>query len=169
MRHARVLAAFLAVATCSTAIAAQRDYANVKMKPVDTKLGFTISIPEVWAIDQPSDNNKFQAGSADDDFAVIITDFGPVPTDMAAGDANYRESFASTGFKLKSATEATVSGKTVKKYAFSLDTDTGEGYAEVVMLPIGEEMYSVLVATPAASLDKRQAIIEKILGSIAVK
>ena len=37
------------------------------------------------------------------------------------------------------------------------------------MLPVGDEVYAVMVVTPAATLDARRAVISKILESIALK
>jgi hypothetical protein len=168
----RTLTSFLVLVLLALAspVAAQvRDYASVKMKTVDSGLGFTFAIPEPWVVGTPSGNNKFQAGGGGDDFAVIITDFGPVAKDAAAADAVYRDSFTRSGFVLKSAANATVAGVEVKRYVFSVDSDSGEGHLEVVMLPVGAEMYSVMVATPASEVSARRDAIEKIIASLALK
>jgi hypothetical protein len=165
MTRARVAAALLAVAV-SAVVAAAQGGAPAKMKTVDTKLGFTVDVPETWTVGTPAENNKFEVGNSDEDFALVVTDFGPVPSDLAAADAIYKEGFASSGFTLKSASDATVAGTSVKRYVFSIAADSGEGHVEVVMLPVGGEMYSVLVATPAASLASRQAVIAKLFDSI---
>jgi hypothetical protein len=167
MTRARVAAAVLIIAA-STAVAAGQGGPDAKMKTVDTKLGFTIDVPEAWTVSPPSENNKFEVGSGDEDFALVVTDFPALP-DAAEADALYKESFASTGFKLKSSSDVKVSGKTVKRYVFSMDAETGEGHVEVVMLPVGDAVYSVLVATPAAALAARQAVIAKMFDSIVLK
>jgi hypothetical protein len=139
------------------------------MKTVDTGLGFALSVPEPWVVGRPSNNNKFLAGSSEDDFAVVVTDFGPVVSDASLSDANYRESFAANGLDLKATAEVTISGRAFRKYIFKLNTPAGEGHAEALMVPVGSEMYSVMVVTPAAALGQRRAVMARILESIAFK
>ena len=165
----RVFLAVLVLACASPAAAQLRDYSSVKMKTVDSGLGFTLAVPEPWVVGAATGNNKFQAGSGEDDFAVIVTDFGPVAQDAAAANAVYRDSYERSGFVLKSSSEATVAGVAVTRYVFAIDAEAGEGHLEIVMLPVGGEMYSVMVATPAKEIASRRDAIEKIFASLAMK
>ena len=66
-------------------------------------------------------------------------------------------------------TDTTVMGKPAKRYVFRLDTPSGQGRAEAVMVPVGDEVYAVLVVTPSAAADARRATIAKILESVHVQ
>jgi hypothetical protein len=140
----------------------------VSMKTVDTGLGFTLSVPEAWAKGQPSRNNKFVMGSLDDDFAVVVADFGPVQPDPTAAASIYRESFLRHGLTPTTETEVVVAGKPTKRYVFRLETPDGEGHAEAVMIQVQDEVYAVMVVTPATLVERRREVIAKILGSIAM-
>ena len=138
------------------------------MKTVDTGLGFTLSVPEAWAKGQPSRNNKFVMGSLDDDFAVVVADFGPAQPDQAAAATVYRDSFVRNGLTPTTETDAVVAGRPTKRYVFRLETPDGDGHAEAVMVQVRDEVYAVMVVTPATLLERRRDVIAKILGSIAI-
>ena len=165
--HGRVIRAIaLALVAC---VAARAQGAVGPMKPVDTGLGFSISVPDGWTKGQPFKNNKFVMGAGDQDFSVIVADFGPAQPDEAQALAVYRESFAKTGLKL--VTERAVDGRggVAKQYVFTLETPDGPGHAEGVMVHVGDEVYMVLVVTPAAAFEARRATIAAILESVTVR
>lgn len=139
------------------------------VKTLDTGLGFTISVPESWEKGPPDKNNKFVAGDREADFSVVVSDFGPAQSDTATADKIYRASFVKYGLDLKTEAEMTVSGRSVRRYVFAFETPDGPGHAEGVILTVGDEVYSVLVVTPAAAADARRDAIAKILTSIAIK
>lgn len=141
---------------------------TVPMKTVDTALGFTLSVPEAWAKGQPSRNNKFVMGSLDDDFAVVVADFGPAQPDPTAAATIYRESFLRHGLTPTTETEVVVAGTPTKRYVFRLETPDGEGHAEAVMIQVRDEVYAVMVVTPTTLVERRREVIAKILGSIAM-
>jgi hypothetical protein len=138
-----------------------------RMKTVDTGLGFSISVPESWAKGRPTRNNKFLIGSLEEDFSVVVADFGPAQSDAAMADAVYRESFARHGLVPTTETEVVVGGKPVKRYVLRLETPDGVGHAEAVMLRVQDEVYAVMVVTPASDVERRREVIAAILGSIA--
>jgi hypothetical protein len=147
------------------AVAASAQAAAASMKTVDTGLGFSISVPEGWTKGQPVKNYKFVMGAGDEDFSVIVADFGPAQPDAAQALAVYRESFAKNGLTL--VTERDVAGRPgSKEYVFALETPDVPGHAEGVLVQDGDEVYMVLVVTPAAALDARRATIAAILGSV---
>jgi hypothetical protein len=161
--HRRVIGV-VAVALLA-AVAASAQAAAASMKTVDTGLGFSISVPEGWTKGQPVKNNKFVMGAGDEDFSVIVADFGPAQPDAAQALAVYRESFAKNGLTL--VTERDVAGRPgSKEYVFALETPDGPGHAEGVLVHAGDEVYMVLVVTPAAALDARRGTIAAILGSV---
>lgn len=175
MKTSKAVLAITCAATAALVVfvlagaALARENKSEPVKTVDTGLGFTFSVPESWATGQPSGNNKFVIGSRDDDFAVIVTDFGPAQGDAGAAHAIYRESFAKSGFALQSEEDLTVAGKPAKRMVFTLETPNGQAHAEVVMLTVADEAYAVLVVTSVESLDERRPVIAKIFGSIALK
>jgi hypothetical protein len=142
--------------------------APVPMKVVDTGLGFKLSVPETWATGQPTRNNKFIMGSLEDDFAVVVADFGPAQTDAAAAAAIYRESFIRHGLTPTTESDVVVAGRTMKRYVFRLETPDGEGHAEAVLVQVRDEVYAVMVVTPASLAEQRRGVIAKILDSIAM-
>jgi len=139
------------------------------LKSVETGLGFSMSVPETWAKGQPAGNNKFVMGSREDDFSVIVADFGPVQTDAAAAARVYRDSFTTNGMAVETETEMALGGKPFKRFVLTIDTPGGAAHVDAVMLPVGDEVYAVMVVTPASSLEARRAVITKILESIALK
>lgn len=143
-----------------------RDYATVAFKSVDTGLGFSLSVPEHWAKGAPSGNNKLIVGSQEDDFAVIVADFGPAQQDRTAADAVYRDSFLRNGMTVTTETELEIGGKPYKRFILSIDTPSGPGHVEAVMVTVGDETFAVLAITPAAKLEARRAAIVKIFSSI---
>jgi hypothetical protein len=151
------------------AVAASAQAASVPMKTVDTGLGFSISVPEGWTKGQPVKNNKFVMGAGDEDFSVIVADFGPAQPDAAQAMAVYRESLAKNGLTL--VTERDIAGRTgpAKEYVFALETPDGPGHAEGVLVHASDEVYLVLVVTPAAALDARRPTNAAILGSVTVR
>jgi hypothetical protein len=159
--RAALLAALLAAATPGYA-------GDDAVKAVDTGLGFTISVPASWAKGTPSGNNKFLIGNREEDFAVIVTDFGPAQSDRAAAWALYQSSFTGSGFTLQSEAEVTVGGQPSKRMVFRLETQSGLAHAEVVMLTVADEAYAILVVTPVASLEARRATIAAIIDSIKI-
>lgn len=161
-------ALFLLALLALPAAAQVADYSTVKMRTVDSGLGFTVSIPDPWVVGAPVGNNKFRAGSGQDDFALIVTDFGPVAKDASEGEAIYRESLERSGFVFKSSTDATVSGISVRRYVFAIASQASEGYLEMLMVPVGGEMYSVMVVTSAKDLAARRQTIDKILASVQI-
>jgi hypothetical protein len=162
-------ALLLALAVLAGAHAAPAQSGAAALKSVETGLGFSISVPETWAKGQPAGNNKFVMGSRDDDFAVIAADFGPVQTDAAAAARVYRDSFTTNGMTVETETEMALGGKTLKRFVLAIDTPAGPGHVDAVLLPVGDEVYAVMVVTPAASLDARRQVISQILESIALK
>ncbi len=143
--------------------------ADVAMKTVDTGLGFSLSVPETWTKGQPSKNNKFVIGSSDEDFAVVVSDFGPAQTDTAQALAIYRESFSKSGLAPQTESEMTVGGKTVKRFVLRFESPDGPGHGEAVLVQVADEMYAVLVVTPVATAETRRTTIAKIFESIAIK
>src|SRR5215203_155465 len=129
------------------------------MKTVDTGLGFTLSVPEPWAKGQPSRNNKFIMGSLEDDFAVVVADFGPAQPDAAAAATVYRESFVRHGLTPTTESEVVVAGKPAKRYVLRLETPDGDGHAEAVLVQIQDEVYAVMVVTPAKLVERRREVI----------
>jgi len=158
----------IAVALLACAAAHAQGVAG-PMKAVDTGLGFSISVPDGWTKGQPYKNNKFVMGAGDDDFSVIVADFGPAQPDAAQALAVYRESFARNGLTL--VTERTVEGRgaAATQYVFTLETPDGPGHAEGVLVQAADEVYMVLVVTPAAAFEPRRATIAKILESVTVR
>jgi hypothetical protein len=150
-------------------VAAVAQGAPGPMKTVDTGLGFSISVPEGWTKGQPFKNNKFVMGAGDEDFSVVVADFGPAQPDDSQALAVYRESFAKNGLTL--VTERAVEGRgaVTKEYVFALETPDGPGHAEGVLVQAADEVYMVLVVTPAAALDARRATIAAILASVTVR
>ena len=55
------------------------------------------------------------------------------------------------------------------RWIYSITAASGEGHLEILMLPVGGEMYAVMVATPAKDLPARRAAIDKIVGSVVLK
>ncbi len=142
--------------------------APAPMKTVDTGLGFTLSVPEAWAKGQPSRNNKFIMGSLEDDFAVVVADFGPAQSDPTTAATIYRESFVRHGLTPTTESDAVVAGRPSKRYVFRLETPDGEGHAEAVMVQVQDEVYAVMVVTPQTLVERRREVIAKILASIAI-
>ena len=142
--------------------------ADVKMKTVDTGLGFSLAVPEAWAKGQPSRNNKFVMGSLEDDFAVVVADFGPAQSDAGAAAAIYRESFVRHGLTPTTESDVVIAGRTTKRYVFRLETPDGVGHAEAVLVTVRDEVYAVMVVTPAMLVDARRDVIARILDSIAM-
>jgi hypothetical protein len=142
--------------------------AAAPMKTIDTGLGFTISVPEAWQRGQPYKNNKFVMGGGDEDFAVVVSDFGPAQADPAGAHAVYRESFAKAGLTIVSERQAE-GGKAVKQYVLRLETPDGPGHAEAALVEAGGETYAVVVVTPEAAAAARRETIAKILDSITVR
>jgi predicted Zn-dependent protease len=167
----RTIAVIVAACAAWTACAAgaRAQGGTPPTKSVDTGLGITLSLPETWTRAQPYKNNKFVAGSADDDFSVLVADFGPAQTDAAEALTIYRESFLKNGLAPETETEMTIGGTTVRRYVLRLDTPAGPGHAEAAMVRVGDEMYAVVVVTPSSSLEARRATIAKILESIVVR
>jgi hypothetical protein len=159
-------ALLMIVAAAFSALVAPQ--ATVPMKPVDTGLGFTLSVPEAWAKGQPSRNNKFVMGSLEDDFAVVVADFGPAQPDPAAAATIYRESFVRHGLTPTTESEVVVAGKATTRYVLRLETTDGEGHAEAVLVQVRDEVYAVMVVTPTVLVEQRRAVIAKILDSIAM-
>ena len=167
-RIAHFAVARAAVAALVLLILATATLADVATKTVDTGLGFTFVVPDTWIKGTPSGNNKFIIGSEEEDFAVIVTDFGPAQQDEGAALAIYRESFAKSGFTLQTETEATIAGKPSKRLIFLLETANGKAHAEVAMVNSDGETYAILVVTPVDEIEKRRATIAKIFDSIAL-
>jgi hypothetical protein len=164
---ARVLLLALAVVAGTQSAPAQSG--APALESVETGLGFSISLPGTWAKGQPAGNNKFVMGSRDDDFAVIVADFGPVQADAAAAARVYRDSFTTNGMAVETETDMALGGKTLKRFVLAIDTPGGAGHVDAVLLPVGDEVYAVMVVTPTASLDARRQVISKILESISLK
>lgn len=170
MRRARLVAAILVIASAAWAAAASpRDDGADATQNVDTGLGFTLSVPATWTRGVAVRNDKFVMGSVDEDFAVIVADFGAAQTDQAQALAVYRESFLKNGFTPVTELEATIAGQTTKRIVFRLNTPDGPAHAEAVMLRVGDEMFAVLVVTTLAASDIRRPAIAKIFESIALK
>jgi hypothetical protein len=138
------------------------------LKSFDTGLGFSVGLPATWVVGRPSGNNKFVAGSKDEDFSIVVTDFGPVPADAAEAEKVYRSSFDRYGFSLVTTADAVVAGAKVKRYVFSMKADAAEGHVEVVMLTARQTTYGVMVVTPVATAEARRPLIGRIFESITV-
>jgi hypothetical protein len=160
---ARVAAAALVLVALSAAA-----LADASTKTVDTGLGFTIAVPTSWIKGTPSGNNKFIIGSEQEDFALIVTDFGPAQADEGAALAIYRESFAKSGFALQTEADATIAGKPSKRLVFVLETANGKAHAEVAMVNADGETYAILVVTPLEQIEARRATIARIFDSVAL-
>lgn len=161
-----IRAVAVAIVAC---IAASAQAAAGPMKTVDTGLGFSVSVPDGWTKGQPYKNNKFVMGAGDEDFSLIVADFGPAQPDASQALAVYRESLAKNGLTL--VTERAVEGRGAvsKEYVFALETPDGPGHAEGVLVQSADEVYLVLVVTPAAALDARRETISAILASVTVR
>jgi hypothetical protein len=140
-----------------------------ELKPVDTGLGFSIGVPQTWVVGTPAGQSKFVAGSKAEDFSVVVTDFGPVPSDLVEAEKAYRSSFDRYGFTMVTTADEVVAGTSVKRYVFSMKADASAGHVEVVMLPVAGNMYAVMLVTPAASAEARRLLIANIFKSIVVK
>jgi len=151
----------------ATTVAAQGS-GTVAMQTVRTGLGFSVSVPAAWTRGDPIRNDKLVIGARDDDFALVVADFGPAQADTAQALAVYRESFLKNGFTPVTETETTVAGRTFPRFVLRLDSPDGEGHAEAVLVRSGDEIYAVLVVTPAASLEDRRATIARIFESITL-
>jgi hypothetical protein len=138
------------------------------LKSVDTGLGFSVGLPVTWVVGRPSGNNRFVAGNANEDFSVVVTDFGAATSDAVEADKVYRNSFDRYGFSLVTTADEVIAGATVKRYVFSLKTESSVGHVELVMVPAGGRTYAIMIATPAASADSRRALIGRIFASISV-
>lgn len=136
---------------------------------VDTGLGFTMALPSTWTRGQPNRNDKFVMGAGEDEFSVIVADFGPAQTDQTQALDVYRESFLKNGLTPVTETDATVAGKQTKRFVFRLETPAGAGHAEAVLLRVGDEMFAVVVVTSAGQVEARRATIAKIFESIVVR
>jgi hypothetical protein len=139
-----------------------------ELKPVDTGLGFSIGVPSTWVVGTPSGRSRFVAGSKADDFSVIVTDFGPLPSDPVEAEKIYRGSFDRYGFTMVTTADEVVAGMSVKRYVFAMKADAGPGHVEVVMLPVAGNMYAVMLATPATSAEARRPLIGSIFKSITL-
>lgn len=171
MWRARTVAAILVITGTAAwaAVASPRDDGVEATQTVDTGLGFTLSVPATWTRGVAVRNDKFVMGSVDEDFAVIVADFGTAQADQAQALAVYRESFLKSGFTPVTELDATVAGQTTKRIVFRLDTPDGPAHAEAIMLRVGDEMFAVLVVTTLAASDIRRPAIAKIFESIALK
>jgi hypothetical protein len=150
-------------------IAGRADGPAVELRTHDTGLGFTVAVPASWTVGNPSGNNKFVAGNRDEDFSLVVSDFGPVPTDAVEAEKVYRASFGRFGLTLVTTSDVVIGGASVKRYVLSLKADATEGHAEVVMLAVGGTTYGVMVVTPSASAEARRALIGRVFESIVVK
>jgi hypothetical protein len=148
--------------------AARADGQTAEMRSVDTGLGFTVSVPATWIVGKPSGRNRFVVGSADEDFTLVVTDFGPVPSDAAEAEKVYWSGFEAFGLTLVTTADAVVAGLPAKRYVFTMKADAGNGHVEVVMLPVQGTAYGLMIATPAASADARRAVIAKMFESVSV-
>lgn len=160
--------ALLAAATLGLATgAAARQGGAAATQTVETGLGFKLSVPASWKRGNPVRNDRVVMGSGDDDFSLVVADFGAAQTDETAALAVYRESFLKNGLTPVTESDAKVGGRPARRYVFKFDTPAGEGHAEAVLLRSGDEMFAVLVVTPSATADARRATIAAIFDSIA--
>jgi len=146
-----------------------RDYATLTMRTVDTKLGFDIDVPDFLTKGATSGNTKLLYASTEDDFAVIVADFGPEQTDVAGRDAIYRSSFQRNGIEIQTESTVTANGRSYVRFICAVPTPAGAGYAEAVIIPVGGEIYVAMVVTPAATVEKRRTAIDRVLQSIKMR
>jgi hypothetical protein len=164
-KRLRVALTLVAVVAVAARVVAQAP----EMRKLDTGLGFSVSVPASWTVGSPSGKNRFVAGNRDEDFSLVVTDFGPVPADAAEAEKVYQASFGRYGLALEATADIAVGGANVRRYVFSMKADGADAHAEVVMLPVGGTTYAVMVVTPKVSADARRAVIGKVFESIVVK
>jgi predicted Zn-dependent protease len=163
----RLRAALLALAIVGIAAGARAQTGGgAATQTVDTKLGFSLLVPASWKRGNPVRNDRLVMGAGDEDFSLVVADFGAAQTDASTALAVYRESFLKSGLTPVTETDATIGGKPARRFVFTLDTPDGPGHAEAVLLRSGDEIFAVLVVTPAATADARKATIAAIFDSI---
>lgn len=167
--RAATLAGCVVLAMCLAVAASTHDFSTAAVKPVDTRLGFTFEVPDFLQQGIASGNNRLVLGSVDDDFAVIVADFGPDQTDVAARDAVYRSALSRAGLTVATETDVTAAGRTFKRFVCTVETPAGVGHAEAVLVPVAGQVYALTVITPAATFDSRQPAIKRLFESIRIK
>lgn len=174
MAEVRVRAALVAIVVVAAGLlpaaarASTHNFATAAFKTVDSKLGFTFDVPDFLQTGATSGSNRVVLGSPDDDFAVVVSDFGADQTDVAARDAVYRAALLRAGLEVTTETDVTAAGRTLKRYVCKVDTSAGPGHAEAVLVSVSGRVYLLMVVTPATTVDARKAAITRIFESIRI-
>ncbi len=155
----------LALLAALVSVAAGQAQAGAKV--YDLGIGLTVAVPGHWVVTKTTGNNRFSVGSPGEDISVIVTDFGPCPTDAAAADAAVRQSFVDRGMKVESAAAIAIGGQPARRYVLSAVVAGLEAHAEVVTVAVEQELYCVSAVVPASRAAEHRVTIDRVMASIA--